>query len=78
MSGNIASAKEMCVKIKPRAGLRLYILRQITNMVQGRVSLPGMAESFSLHDEIVGGHLAKNRRKLLINRLYESFPKGKH
>lgn len=78
MSGNIASAKEMCVKIKPRAGLRGYIPRQITNMVQGRVSLPGMTESFSLHDEIVGGHLAKNRRKLLINRLYESFPKGKH
>lgn len=54
------------------------IYSETTNMVQGRVSLPGMAESFSLHDEIVGGHLAKNRRKLLINRLYESFPKGKH
>ena len=47
-------------------------------MVQGRASLPGMTASLNLHDEIVGGYLAKNGRTLLINRVYESFQKGKH
>lgn len=43
----------------------------------GRVSLLEMTGSFKLHDGIVGGHVTKNNRELLINRAYKSFLKGK-
>lgn len=37
--------------------------------------MPERTEGFKLHDGIAGGQLAKNSRKLLINRVYKSFQK---
>lgn len=47
-------------------------------MAQGEVGVPATTESLEVGDGRDGGQLAKDRRKLLINRVYASFQKGKY